>query len=238
MDKKKSYVMFKAWTPMFLKMGDAELGKLMKDICRYQDGEKVESDSPVFELLKQAFNESDQKYNDACETKRKSAIKGVLKRSTPEARKVYIADMDIDDVRDLMGMTADTPDIQKQLANRLLQHKSAYATKCQHMSADASISQHYDNDNEYENENDYDYGNEDEFEKDARENLHPYGERQNIYLTDGQYFGLAMKYGNDCVIMATNTAGYTKQAKGITGNREDYRLVLDCLKKQNASCQI
>jgi len=39
-DKKKSYVMFRAWTPMFLKMDDAELGKLMKDICRYHEGEK------------------------------------------------------------------------------------------------------------------------------------------------------------------------------------------------------
>ena len=238
MDKKKSYVMFKAWTPMFLKMGDAELGKLMKDICRYQDGEDVESESPVFELLKQAFNESDQKYNDACETKRKSAIKGVLKRSTPEARKVYIADMDINDVRDLMGMTADTPDIQKELANRLIQHKSAYATRCKDMPTDASISQHYDNEYEYKNENVNDFGNGNGFEKDARENLHPYGERQNIYLTDGQYFGLARKYGNDCVIMATNTAGYTKQTRSITGNTEDYRLVLECLKMQNASCQI
>ena len=144
MDKKKSYVMFRAWTPMFLKMDDAELGKLMKDICRYHEGEDVESDSPIFELLKQAFNESNQKYNEACEVKRKSAIKGVLKRSTPEARKVYIADMDIEDVRSLMDMTSDSPDIQKELAKRMIQHKSAYATKCRQVQADGSISQHYE----------------------------------------------------------------------------------------------
>lgn len=236
MDKKKSYVMFKAWTPMFLKMDDAELGKLMKDICRYQDGEDVESDSPIFELLKQAFNESNQKYNEVCETKRKSAIKGVLKRSTPEARKVYIADMDIEDVRSLMDMTADSPDIQNELANRMIQHKSAYATKCKHMSADGGISQHYEY--EYENDNDNDYENENGFEKDARENLHPYGERQNVYLTDNQYFSLARKYGNDRVIMATNTVGYTKHANCVTSTENDYRSVLECLKKQNASCQM
>ena len=129
-----------------------------------------------------------------------------------------------------------SPDIQKELAKRMIQHKSAYATRCKDMPTDASISQHYDNEYEYKNENVNDFGN--GFEKDARENLHPYGERQNIYLTDVQYFGLARKYGNDCVIMATNTAGYTKQTRSITGNTEDYRLVLECLKMQNASCQI
>lgn len=236
MDKKKSYVMFRAWTPMFLKMDDAELGKLMKDICRYHEGEDVESDSPIFELLKQAFNESNQKYNEACEAKRKSAIKGVLKRSTPEARKVYIADMDIEDVRSLMDMTSDSPDIQKELAKRMIQHKSAYATKCRQVQADGSISQHY----EYEYENEYDNDNENEygFEKDARENLHPYGERQNVYLTDKQYFSLAMKYGNDNVMAATNTVGYTKQANGSRDNEEDYRKVLECLKKDYASCRM
>ena len=213
MDKKKSYVMFRAWTPMFLKMDDAELGKLMKDICRYHEGEDVESDSPIFELLKQAFNESNQKYNEACEAKRKSAIKGVLKRSTPEARKVYIADMDIEDVRSLMDIT-----------------------KCRQVQADGSISQHY----EYEYENEYDNDNENEygFEKDARENLHPYGERQNVYLTDKQYFSLAMKYGNDNVMAATDTVGYTKQANGIRDSEGDYRKVLECLKKDYASCRM
>ena len=59
---KKTYIMFKTWSPMFLQMDDAELGKLMKDICRYQDGEEVKSNSPIFALIKQAFDENSKKY--------------------------------------------------------------------------------------------------------------------------------------------------------------------------------
>lgn len=215
---KKTYIMFKTWSPMFLQMDDAELGKLMKDICRYQDGEEVKSNSPIFALIKQAFDENSKKYEEQCRAKKRNAIKGVLKRSTPDARAVYIDSLDLDDIRALMDMTADSPQIQTELAQRL---KTAKGSNCRQVPPTANNCQHYEYDNEYEN---------DSGEK------HPYGNQQNIYLTDNQYFGLVREYGTTVVKEAIDNVGYSKRI-GRIQERNDYIAVSGHLRKENALCR-
>ena len=225
---KKTYIMFKTWSPMFLQMDDAELGKLMKDIFRYQDGEEVKSNSPIFALIKQAFDENSKKYEEQCRAKKRNAIKGVLKRSTPDARAVYIDGLALGDIRALMDMTADSPQIQTELAQRL---KSVKGSNCQQVLPTADNCQHYEYDNESENDND----NENEYENDSGEK-HPYGNQQNIYLTDNQYFGLVREYGTTIVKEAIDNVGYSKRI-GRIQERNDYIAVSGHLRKENALCR-
>lgn len=213
---------------MFLQMDDAELGKLMKDIFRYQDGEEVKSNSPIFALIKQAFDENSKKYEEQCRAKKRNAIKGVLKRSTPDARAVYIDGLALGDIRALMDMTADSPQIQTELAQRL---KSVKGSNCQQVLPTADNCQHYEYDNESENDND----NENEYENDSGEK-HPYGNQQNIYLTDNQYFGLVREYGTTIVKEAIDNVGYSKRI-GRIQERNDYIAVSGHLRKENALCR-
>ena len=221
---KKTYIMFKTWSPMFLQMDDAELGKLMKDICRYQDGEEVKSNSPIFALIKQAFDETSKKYEEQCRAKKRNAIKGVLKRSTPDARAVYIDSLDYDDIRALLDMTADSPQIQTELAQRL---RMAKGSNCQQVPPTADNCQHYEYDNESENDND------NEYENDSGEK-HPYGNQQNIFLTDNQYFSLVRKYGAMVVKEAIDNVGYSKKI-GRISEQNDYTAIYNYLRKENAS---
>lgn len=231
-DKKNTYVMYRSWSPMFLQMDDAELGRLMKDVCRYQDGEDIKPSSPIFALLKQAFEENSRKYEESCNNKRRNAMKGVLKRSTPDAREIYILEMDTEDARALLDMTSDMPEIQKEIANRLRQD-SAKGSTCYQMPTSVSKCQHYDNDNEYENEtvNENEYGN-------GNGEKHPHGNQQNIYLTDTEYFSLVREYGTLTVKEAIDNVGYAKKINRFTDIKTDYQRINGFLAKEKASCRM
>lgn len=230
-NKKNTYVMYKTWNQMFLQMDDADLGRLIKDVCRYQDGEDVKSSNPIFALLKQAFEENSRKYEESCNNKRRNAMKGVLKRSTQDAREIYIAEMNEEDARALLDMTADVPEIQKEIANRLRQ-EPANASTCYQMPTSASKCQHYDNEYDNDNENDNEY----EYDNGNGEAKHPHGNQQNIFLTDSEYFELVRKYGTANVKEAIDSAG---QAKRIKGDRQtDYARVSGMLTTEKASCRM
>lgn len=74
---KKSYVMYKSWTPMILAFSDEQAGILFKAIGKFQAGQQANIDDPllsgVFEMFKASFTHDDTKYRDRCE---KNAING------------------------------------------------------------------------------------------------------------------------------------------------------------------
>lgn len=74
---KKSYVMYKSWTPMILAFSDEQAGILFKAIGKFQAGQQANIDDPllsgVFEMFKASFSHDDTKYRDRCE---KNAING------------------------------------------------------------------------------------------------------------------------------------------------------------------
>jgi hypothetical protein len=86
MGKKKSFVMYKSWGAAIKNMDDAQAGVLLKAIYAYQtEGEAdVESDavSFVFELIKDKFDEDDQKYAKECERKAENGKKGGLAKAS------------------------------------------------------------------------------------------------------------------------------------------------------------
>jgi hypothetical protein len=86
MSKKKSFVMYKSWGAAIKNMDDAQAGVLLKAIYAYQtEGEAdVESDavSFVFELIKDKFDEDDQKYAKECKRKAENGKKGGLAKAS------------------------------------------------------------------------------------------------------------------------------------------------------------
>ena len=57
---KKSYVMYKSWTPMILAFSDEQAGILFKAIGKFQAGQQANIDDPllsgVFEMFKASFD--------------------------------------------------------------------------------------------------------------------------------------------------------------------------------------
>ena len=75
---KKSFNLYKSWSPMIMNMDPTQAGKLFQAVYRYQeDGSEPEPTSaiyPFFCLMKAKFEEDDEAYKEKCEKNKSVAI--------------------------------------------------------------------------------------------------------------------------------------------------------------------
>lgn len=120
--EKKSYVMYKSWNLIFLKMSDEDAGKLIKAICLYQNGEESILENPIagaiLSMMIDSFRSDNEKYEETCRKNSANGKKGgrgrhypkptESDRLRPQAKKADIDnDMDMDTDND-MDMDSDT----------------------------------------------------------------------------------------------------------------------------------
>ena len=78
--RRKSYIMFTAWSPLVRALSDEAAGKLFKAICDYQDGNPVTFEdqtlNAVFALFVAAFSENAEKYERVCARNAVNGLKG------------------------------------------------------------------------------------------------------------------------------------------------------------------
>ena len=74
---KKTYVMYKAWSKMFLQLEPEKAGLLIQAICAYQDGQDFDIGDPVleavFSMFAETFDKDTASYEERCEKNRTNA---------------------------------------------------------------------------------------------------------------------------------------------------------------------
>ena len=85
---KKTYVMYKAWSKMFLQLEPEKAGLLIQAICAYQDGQDFDIGDPVLEavfaMFVETFDKDTASYEERCARYQSQAIASDRKRSTYE----------------------------------------------------------------------------------------------------------------------------------------------------------
>ncbi len=104
---KKSYVMYKSWSKMFLQLEPEKAGKLIQAICAYQDGEEYVIGDPVleavFSMFKETFDADRVAYEEKCEKNRTNALNRLRSQANANdrLRSTYDNDNEYDNDNDL-----------------------------------------------------------------------------------------------------------------------------------------
>ena len=76
---KNSFVLYKMWSPMIAAMTDNDAGRILKAVYAYQvSGESLPDGDPlypVFAMIRQQFQQDDQRYEETCKRNRENVNK-------------------------------------------------------------------------------------------------------------------------------------------------------------------
>lgn len=102
---KKTYVMYKAWSKMFLQLEPEKAGLLIQAICAYQDGQDFDIGDPVLEavfaMFAETFDKDTASYEERCEKNRTNASARYQSQAIASDRKRSTYDNDNDYDNDL-----------------------------------------------------------------------------------------------------------------------------------------
>ena len=213
---KQGFMVYRTWSPIVKSISDEAAGKLFKACMRHQDGEDVVIDDPVlngvFQMMTRAFDIDAKKYAERCEKNAENGKKGGRPPKSKEP--------DQEPIEDTKNRT------EPKITERFFAEPKK---------ADKEKENEKDNDNENENDNENGEGVVEGMEEGKGipgegEKPHPFGDYQNILLTDSEWGSLIKEFGMN----VTDNAIYelSNRIHKARGKTEGYKAVRGYLKSE------
>lgn len=126
MADKKSFILYKLWTPMVMSLEKEQAGELMQAVFAFQSGIDYEITDPVlksvFEIFKAEFLENDKAWEAECKKRSEAALKREEQKRTQKAQLCTTLHNSAQD-------TTRTTDSEGEVENDIKKEKTANAVK-------------------------------------------------------------------------------------------------------------